>query len=144
MRWFLLLCVLPHVVFSCSCIPGDPDRPRAQAIRDDYCSARTIDVYVATVIGATCNCVPADGDANLYCQEYTYATGDTSVVNVGVVNRASWREIACTLPPVVELDTCLESVTLLTRTGKLARTELMLIIYILLNNPALDYGLSRY
>ena len=83
-----LLCGLPGVAFSCSCQPGSFTRPRTQAIEEDFCGEYSRpDVYTARVVGATCNCIPASGDANLQCQDYTFATGNTNVVNVGVVNR---------------------------------------------------------
>ena len=83
-----LFCALPSVAFSCSCVSGSVNRPRAQAIQEDFCGEYSRpDVYTARVVGATCNCIPASGDANLQCQDYTFATGNTSVVNVEVVNR---------------------------------------------------------
>ena len=82
-----LLCALPSIAFSCSCVSGSFNRPRAQAIQEDFCGEYRPDVYTARVVGATCNCIPASGDANLQCQDYTFAAGNTSVVNVEVVNR---------------------------------------------------------
>ena len=83
-----LLCALPSVAFSCSCPVGSFPRPRTQAIEEDFCGQYSRpDVYTARVVGATCNCIPASGDANLQCQDYTFATDNTSVVNVEVVNR---------------------------------------------------------
>ena len=82
-----LLCALPSVAFSCSCPVGSFNRPRTQAIEEDFCGEYSPNVYTARVVGATCNCIPASGDANLQCQDYTFATGNTSVVNVEVVNR---------------------------------------------------------
>ena len=84
-----LLCALPGVAFSCSCAAGSLTRPRTQAIEEDFCGQYSRpDVYTARVVGATCNCIPASGesDANrLHCQDYTFATGNTSVVDVDVV-----------------------------------------------------------
>jgi len=83
-----LLCALPSVAFSCSCPVGSFPRSRTQAIEEDFCGEySSSDVYTARVVGATCNCIPPSGDANLQCQDYTFATGSTSVVNVEVVNR---------------------------------------------------------
>ena len=83
-----LLCALPSVAFSCSCAVGSFSRSRTQAIKDVFCSEySSSDVYTARVVGATCNCIPASGDANLQCLDYTFTTDNTSVVNVEVVNR---------------------------------------------------------
>ena len=87
-RLLVLFCTLPRVAFSCSCVPESFTRPRTQAIEEDFCGQYSRpDVYTARVVGATCNCIPASGDANLQCQDYTFATGSTSVVDVEVVNR---------------------------------------------------------
>jgi len=76
-------------------------------------------VYIATVVGAKCNCIPASGDANLHCQEYTYATGDTSIVNVGVVNRANLVGERCRLPLSFQVAGCSSLTTSLVVPGKL-------------------------
>ena len=78
----LIVCVLPSVAFSCSC---DLPVSRKQTIKDFFCSEYSRpDVYTARVVGATCNCIPPSGDANLQCQDYTFTTGSMSVVNVEV------------------------------------------------------------
>ena len=83
------VCALPGVVFSLSC---SQIVSRTQTIEDSFCGQySSSDVYTARVVGATCNCIPASGDANLQCQDYTFATGNTSVVNVEVVNRVMCR-----------------------------------------------------
>ena len=82
----LLVCALPSVVFSCLCWQI---LSRKQTIENTFCGEYSRpDVYTARVVGATCNCIPASGesDANrLHCQDYTFATGNTSVVDVDVV-----------------------------------------------------------
>ena len=95
----LLVCALPSVVFSCSC---GQILSRKQTIENSFCSKYSnSDVYTARVVGATCKCIPASGesDANrLYCQDYTFATGNTSVVDVDVVPvlcRPYGREPTC-------------------------------------------------
>ena len=81
----LLVCALPSVVFSCLC---GQILSRKKTIENSFCSKYSnSDVYTARVVGATCKCIPASGesDANiLYCQDYTFATGNTSVVDVDV------------------------------------------------------------
>ena len=85
----LLVCALPGVVLSLSC---SQIVSRTQTIEDSFCGEySSSDVYTARVVGATCNCIPASGDANLQCQDYTFSTGNTSVVNVEVVNRVMCR-----------------------------------------------------
>ena len=80
----LLVCALPSVVFSCLC---SQIVSRTQTIEGSFCGEySSSDVYTARVVGATCKCIPAGGDTNrLQCQDYTFATGNTSVVNVEVV-----------------------------------------------------------
>ena len=113
-----LLCALPGVVFSCSCVPGSFNRPRTQAIEEDFCGQySSSDVYTARVVGATCNCIPASGDANLQCQDYTFATDSTSVVNVEVVNRTRLDERSCRLPSSNEVATCSAQATSLSGSG---------------------------
>ena len=121
----LLFCALPGVVFSCSCFPGSFNRPRTQAIQEDFCGEYSRpDVYTARVVGATCNCIPASGDANLQCQDYTFATGNTSVVNVEVVNRTRLPdERSCRRPSSYEVDTCSAQATRLAGSGKAYGTD---------------------
>ena len=113
-----LLCALPSIAFSCSCVSGSFSRPRTQAIQEDFCGQYSPDVYTARVVGATCNCIPASGDANLQCQDYTFATGNTRVVNAEVVNRAGLDEGACRLPSSNEVATCSAQATSLAGSGK--------------------------
>ena len=115
-----LLCALPSVAFSCSCFSGSFTRPRTQAIEEDFCGEYSRpDVYTARVVGATCNCIPASGDANLQCQDYTFATGNARVVNVEVVNRTRLSdERSCRLPSSYEVATCLAQATSLAGSGK--------------------------
>ena len=106
----LIVCALPGVAFSCSC---DVPVSRTQTIEDFFCSEySSSDVYTARVVGATCNCIPTGGDANLQCQDYTLATGSTSVVNVEVVNRIP--ESAC----ADGIATCSRLTTSLVASGK--------------------------
>ena len=116
-----LLCSLPSIAFSCSCVSGSFNRPRTQAIQEDFCGEYSSpDVYTARVVGATCNCIPASGDANLQCQDYTFATGNTRVVNAEVVNRTRLDEFegACRPPSSNEVATCLAQATSLAGSGK--------------------------
>ena len=115
----LLLFALPNIALSCSCVEGSFSRPRIQAIEIDFCSQYSRDVYIATVVGATCNCIPASGDANLHCQEYTYAAGGTSVVNVGVVNRANLVGERCRMSSSFLVAGCSNLTTSLVVSGKL-------------------------
>ena len=121
----LLFCALPGVVFSCSCFPDSFNRPRTQAIEEDFCGQYSRpDVYTARVVGATCNCIPASGDANLQCQDYTLATGNTSVVDVEVVNRTRLpNERSCRRPSSYEVATCSAQATLLAGSGKAYSTD---------------------
>ena len=82
--YLLLVCALPSVVFSCLC---SHIVSRTQTIEGSFCGQySSSDVYTVRVVGATCKCIPASGDANrLQCQDYTFATGNTSVINVEVV-----------------------------------------------------------
>ena len=105
----LIVCALPGVAFSCSC---NPPVSRTQTIEDFFCSEySSSEVYTARVVGATCNCIPTGGDANLQCQDYTLATGSTSIVNVEVVNRIP--ESAC-----ADEATCSRLITSLVGSGK--------------------------
>ena len=113
-----LLCALPGVAFSCSCEPGSFNRPRTQAIEEDFCGEYSPNVYTARVVGATCNCIPASGDANLQCQDYTFTTGSTSVVDVEVVNRTRLDGRSCRLPSSNEVATCSAQATSLAGSGK--------------------------
>ena len=120
----LLFCALPGVVFSCSCFPGSFNRPRTQAIEEGFCGEYSRpDVYTARVVGATCNCIPASGDANLQCQDYTFATGNTSVVNVEVVNRTRLPDERFCIPSSYEVATCSAQATLLAGSGKAYTTN---------------------
>ena len=119
-----LLCALPGVAFSCSCAAGSLTRLRTQAIEEDFCGQYSRpDVYTARVVGATCNCIPASGDANLQCQDYTFATGSTNVVNVEVVNRTRLDERSCRVPSSNEVATCLARATSLAGSGKAYGTD---------------------
>ena len=114
-----LFCALPSVAFSCSCVSGSVNRPRTQAIEDSFCRKySSSDVYTARVVGATCNCIPASGDTNLQCQDYTLATGNTRVVNAEVVNRTRLDEGSCRLPSSNEVATCSAQATSLAGSGK--------------------------
>ena len=113
-----LLCALPDVAFSCSCEPGSFNRPRTQAIEEDFCGEYSPNVYTARVVGATCNCIPASGDANLQCQDYTFTTGSTSVVDVEVVNRTRLDGRSCRMPSSNEVATCSAQATSLAGSGK--------------------------
>ena len=113
-----LLCALPGVAFSCSCEPGSFNRPRTQAIEEDFCGEYSPNVYTARVVGATCNCIPASGDANLQCQDYTFTTGSTSVVDVEVVNRTRLDGRSCRMPSSNEVATCSAQATSLAGSGK--------------------------
>lgn len=58
---------------SCSCV-NFPSR--RDTIRSSFCGQYPEDVYVATVVEATCNCVPMSAnadvlDASIHCQNYT-------------------------------------------------------------------------
>ena len=117
-RLLVLFCTLPGVAFSCSCVPDSFNRPRTQAIEEDFCGEYSRpDVYTARVVGATCNCIPASGDANLQCQDYTFATGNTSVVNVEVMNRTRLDERSCWLPSSFLVATCSAQVASLVGSG---------------------------
>ena len=60
-----------RVAFCCSCPVGSFPCSRTQVIEEDFCEEySSSDVYTARVVGATCNCIPASGDANLQCQDY--------------------------------------------------------------------------
>ena len=117
-RLLVLFCTLPGVAFSCSCVPDSFNRPRTQAIEEDFCGQYSRpDVYTARVVGATCNCIPASGDANLQCQDYTFATDNTSVVNVEVMNRTRLDERSCWLPSSFLVATCSPQVASLVGSG---------------------------
>ena len=85
------LSCLVVTVYGCSCVEGSFERSETQAILSDFCWANTVDVYVATVLEATCNCLPdpsADGD--LYCQSFSMEVpGSDSDVSVETVARAT-------------------------------------------------------
>ena len=86
-----VLSLLLPAAYGCSCVPGSFDRSETAAILDDFCWSFTTDVYVATVLEATCNCVPglaSDADADLYCQSFSFGGSGSSVVSVETVSRA--------------------------------------------------------
>ena len=117
----LLVCALPSVVFSCLCWQI---LSRKQTIENTFCGEYSRpDVYTARVVGATCNCIPASGDANLQCQDYTFATDNTNVVNVEVVNRTRLDERSCRLPSSNEVATCSAQATSLAGSGKAYGTD---------------------
>ena len=108
-----------RVAFCCSCPVGSFPHSRTQAIEEDFCGQySSTDVYTARVVGATCNCIPASGDANLQCQDYTFTTGSTSVVDVEVVNRTRLDGRSCRLPSSNEVATCSAQATSLAGSGK--------------------------
>ncbi len=86
MKLLVPLCLLlslasfPAAVISCSCVEGAFQRSRRQAIKEDFCGEYTVDVYLATVTKATCNCLAISGDADLYCSSYAFL--DTATVSV--------------------------------------------------------------
>ena len=114
----LLFCSLSSVAFSQSCpVPRLMNIPRTRAIELYFCY--NPNVYMARVVGATCNCIPASGDVDLQCQDYTFATDDSSVVNVEVVSRSRLVGETCTnLPSRLGVPTCSEVATSLVGSGK--------------------------
>ena len=82
-----LSCLLV-TVYGCSCVEGSFDRSRTKALRSDFCWSA--DVYVGTVLGATCNCLPdPSDDGELYCQTFSSAGQGSSNVDVETVARAT-------------------------------------------------------
>lgn len=75
-------------VYGCSCVEGSFERSETEAIQSDFCWAS--DVYVATVLEATCNCLPDPSDnGELYCQTFSGGGPGSSDANVETVARAT-------------------------------------------------------
>ncbi len=63
-----LTCFTSHAL-CCSCPPGAWSRPRDEAIREAFCWSQN--VYLGTVVGATCTCTPAEPQRGLHCRSYS-------------------------------------------------------------------------
>jgi len=81
----LLLFALPNIALSCSCVEGAFSRPRIQAIENDFCSQYSRDVYIATVVGAKCNCILASGDAKDIVAYNIYLIDETATYTVNIL-----------------------------------------------------------
>ena len=85
----LVLFFIPGVVWSCSCPPDSWFLTSQQSIRNDFCYMYNTNVYIGTVVEASCNCVQDsnDTDARVYCQSYSVESQLNSVVSAETIGQ---------------------------------------------------------
>ena len=79
------------------------------------------DVYVATVTGAICNCLPVEGERhNVSCQDYRLQSPESTVINAELAARAR----CSTKSGFYSIHVCSELATNLTLEGTVSTISL--------------------